>query len=326
MAQDKLPAPARGRLPALDSLRAFEAAARRLSFTQAAGELYVTQGAVSQRIKALEKDLEVQLFRRLTRRLELTPEGERLALGVREGLERIVNAIADVDSNAKGRALTVSVLPSFAARWLMPRLPRFHELHPEIDVQVVADGRPLDLDLTGLDTAIRFGHGKYPGLQTMHLMPDSIVPVCSPKLLADRTPIRTIADLMSLPLLHDTPTESDHSKSDWASWLAHVGAPPMQVQSGLRFNQADMVIEAAVLGLGVALARTSLLADDLTNGRLVYAYPQAAPTAFNYYFICRRRICGRPCVVRFREWLVAEVDRHAGSQVPASVQSLNIDA
>src|SRR5215469_7454612 len=224
------------RMPPLDSLRAFEAAARRLSFTQAAEELYVTQGAVSQRVKALENDLKVQLFRRLTRRLELTAEGERLALGVREGLERIVNAIADIDSQAKGRALTVSVLPSFAARWLMPRLPRFHELHPEIDVQVVADGRPLDLDLSGLDSAIRFGHGKYPGLQTVYLMPDSVVPVCSPKLLAGRAPIRTVADLMALPLLHDTPTESDHSKSDWASWLAHVGAPPVRLDSGLRFN------------------------------------------------------------------------------------------
>jgi len=295
------------RMPPLDALRAFEAAARRLSFTDAAEELHVTQGAVSQRIKALELSLGVRLFRRLTRQLELTPDGQRLARGVREGLSHIIKALADIDHKSVAGALTVSVLPSFARRWLLPRLPRFHRRHPEIDVQILAEGRTVDLNVTGLDAAIRFGHGRYPGLHAAYLMADSVVPVCSPNLLTEHpVKIEAAEDILSLPLLHDTPTETDHSKSDWVSWLTHLAVPPRRLTSGLRFDQADMVIEAAVLGLGVALARTSLIADEMTAGRLVYAYPRAAPTAFSYYFVSRPGCSSCPRVLRFREWLAEE--------------------
>jgi LysR family transcriptional regulator, glycine cleavage system transcriptional activator len=292
------------RLPPLDSLRAFEACARRLNFTEAAAELHVTQGAVSQRIKALEQILHIQLFRRLARRLELTRDGERLARGVRDGLTHIVDALAEINCRSETGTLTISVLPSFARRWLMHRLPRFHAIHREVELQVLAQGRLVDLNLTGLDAAIRFGHGKYPGLQTTYLMADSVVPVCSPQLIAQYPKIRTIKDLIALPLLHDTPTETDHSGSDWMSWLAHVGSPPMRLNLGQRYDQADLLIEAAVLGLGVALARTSLIGDDIAAGRLVCPIPQMAPTAYCYYFVCRS-----DCSLRashFRDWLMNE--------------------
>ena len=295
------------RMPALDALRAFEAAARRLSFTDAAEELHVTQGAVSQRIKALEMSLGVRLFRRLTRQLELTPGGQRLARGAHEGLCHIVRVMADIDHKSEAGALRVSVLPSFARRWLLPRLPRFHRRHPQIDVQILAERRTVDLNVMGLDAAIRFGHGRYPGLHAAYLMPDSVVPVCSPNLLAEqRVKIEGPGDVLSLPLLHDTPTETDHSKSDWGSWLTHLAVPPRHLTLGLRFDQADMVIEAAVLGLGVALARTSLIADEITAGRLVYAYRRTAPTAFSYYFLSRPGCCSYPRVSHFREWLTEE--------------------
>jgi LysR family glycine cleavage system transcriptional activator len=299
-------------LPPLDALRAFEAAARRLSFTEAAEELHVTQGAISQRVKALELDLGTPLFRRLTRRLELTPDGERLARGVREGLDHIVGALAGIDRNAVAGALTISVLPSFASRWLMPRLPLFHALHPEVELYVLAAAQPVDLNLNGIDGAIRFGHGRYPGLRATYLMADSVAPVCAPGLLERYPPIRTVGDLAALPLLHDTPTESDPSMSDWASWLTHVGAPPIRFSSGLRFNQADLTIEAAVRGLGVALARTSLIGDDLAQRRLVFAYPRAAPTAYTYYFVCRPESHSCPRITHFREWLMAEARVTAG--------------
>jgi len=299
------------RQPPLDSLRAFEAAARRLSFTEAAEELHVTQGAISQRVKSLELDLRVPLFRRLTRSLELTPWGERLFRGIRPGLDRIAHALAEFDQQSETGALTVSVLPSFARLWLLPRLPRFRELHPEIDVQVLADGQAVDLNLSGPDFAIRFGHGKYPGLAATYLMPDSVQPVCSPKLLASHPPIETVEDLVALPLIYDTPTETDHSKSDWRSWLTHLGAGAIALPPGLGFNQADLAIDAALLGLGVALARTSLIADELAAGRLVRAYPCAAPTAYAYYLLCRPWSAGRTRIAHFRDWLLGEANRVA---------------
>jgi LysR family transcriptional regulator, glycine cleavage system transcriptional activator len=296
----------RWRLPPLDSLRAFEAAARRLSFTAAAEELCVTQGAISQRIKALEYELRVSLFRRLPRRLELTPDGERLARGVRQGLDNIISAIGAIDRQSGAGVLTVSVLPSFARRWLMPRLPRFRDRYPEIEVQILAEGCPVDLAQSGLDAALRFGHGAYPGLHATQLMGDSVVPVCSPEFLARRGPIRSVDDLLALPLIHDTTTETDHSNSDWRSWLIHIGAGRHPPGAGLRFDQADLVVDAAVLGLGAALARTSLVAGELASGQLVRALPHATPTAFSYYLLCRPQSATCPRVSRFREWLVEE--------------------
>jgi len=299
----------RVRMPLLDALRVFEAAARHASFTRAAVELHVTPPAVSHRIKALESDLGFVLFRRLTRRLELTEAGLRLAAGVRDGLERITSAVHGLGTDSHAGPLTVSMLPSFASRWLIPRLPRFQRRHPEIEVRILAEDRQADLwSDGGPELAIRFGRGRYPGLWVLPLMPDSVIPVCSPYLFSRHGWIDGVDGLLSMPLLHDSAAEHDDSGSDWKSWLAHIGAPAddPRLAIGPRFSQAHLAIEAALLGQGVALARLSLLGADLASGRLISPLARSAPTAYRYFLVCRPEVAERSKTARFCEWLVAE--------------------
>jgi LysR family glycine cleavage system transcriptional activator len=307
----------RSRLPSLDALRVFEVAARHASFTRAAEELHVTQAAISHRIHALEAELGATLFHRLTRRLELTAEGERLAQGVRAGLERIVRAVSDLDRRSDAGPLTVSMLPSFASRYLIPRLPRFHRAYPEIEVRVLADGDSVDLIAdAGTDLAIRFGRGHYPGLAATLLMPDHVVPVCSPRLLEQYGPVDTVDELLDMPLLLDSAAERDDSGTGWKSWLAHIGAAvdDRRIEIGTRFSQAHLAIEAAVLGQGVALARTSLAGDDIASGRLVRPLRQSAPTAFKYFLVCRPEAAQWRKVACFSAWLIDEVKIAASQQ------------
>jgi len=307
----------RARLPALDALRVFESAARHLSFTRAAEELHVTQAAVSHRINALETELGLALFRRLNRRLELTEDGEGLVVGVREGLMRMVRAVAELDRRSESRPLAISVLPSFASRWLVPRLPRFHHAHPEIEVRVLADEHPVKLlDGHGAEVAVRFGLGNYPGLAVTPIIADSVGPVCSPLLLARYGFIDTVDALLDMPLLYDSVAERDDSGSGWATWLAHMGAPAdvACLANGPRMSQAHLAIEAALLGHGVALARTSLVGDDLAAGRLVRVLPQTAPTVFRYFFVSRPEVSERRRIAGFRDWLVAEMKRGTQTQ------------
>jgi LysR family glycine cleavage system transcriptional activator len=299
------------RMPSLDALRAFEVAARRLSFTAAADELCVTQGAVSQRIKALELELGVALFDRVRTGLVLTPQGEALAQGVRQGLHRIAVALDGLGEPGAGAVvegrLALSVLPSLASCWLMPRLPRFQARHPGIEVQVSADPQYIDLAARPeIDLALRFGDGNYPGLVSARLMGDSVTPVCSPSLLARVGAIDSVAALAGVPVLHDAPTESDASGSGWQSWLVHVGAPGLKLPAGQRFNQAALTLEAAALGLGVALARASLVAEHIAARRLVRLRLPSVPTAYSYYAVATPAAASRAPVQAMLEWLVAE--------------------
>jgi LysR family transcriptional regulator, glycine cleavage system transcriptional activator len=295
-----------GRLPSLDTLRVFSIAARHMSFTRAADELHLTQSAISHRVRALEEELGVPLFDRLPRRLELTRAGEVLAQGVDQAVADIARTIANLDLGDDGRRLSVTMLPSVASRWLVPRLPRFHALHPDIELQLIADPRLLDLRAARIDLAIRFGRGTYPGYAVTELMPDCVFPVCSPRLLAERGPVDTVEALLDLPRLHDSATERDGSGSDWRSWLNHVGCHDAPCDEGQRFSDAGLLIDAAVLGLGVALARASLVFDHVANETLICPLNLAAPTAFAYYLLClpeaeaiQRNAC-------FRDWLRAE--------------------
>jgi LysR family glycine cleavage system transcriptional activator len=306
MAMDK----PRLHMPPLDALRVFEAAARHASFTKAAAELCVTQAAVSHRIQALEASLGVALFRRLTRRIELTADGESLALGVRDGLARISRAVSDLDGRSDAGTLAVSTLPSFASRWLVRRLPRFRHAYPQIKVLVMADEEPVDFAaFGGAEVAVRFGQGRHPDLSTTLLAPDSVGPVCAPLLLGRYGAIETVDAMLDMPLLHDHVADRDDSGTGWKSWLAHVGAPSddPRLAVGPSFTQAHLAIEAALLGHGVALARTSLVADDLAAGRLVRVLPQTAPSAFQYYLVCRPEAAQIGKIVRFREWLVGQM-------------------
>src|SRR5260370_11451421 len=203
----------RGRLPSLDTLRVFSIAARHMSFTRAADELHLTQSAISHRVRALEEELGVPLSDRLPRRLELTRAGQALAQGVDQAVADIARTIANLDLGDDARRLSVTLLPSVASRWLVPRLPRFQALHPDIELQLIADPRLLDVRAARIDLAICFGRGTYPGYAVTKLMPDLVFPVCSPRLLAERGPLDTVAALLDLPLLHDPATEGDGSGS-----------------------------------------------------------------------------------------------------------------
>jgi len=293
------------RLPSLDSLRIFEVAARRLSFTEAANELFVTQSAVSQRVQSLESELGAALFDRTPRGLRLTRTGEHLADGVRRGIAFFALAVAGVHAHGPAGALDVTVLPSFASLWLLPRLPDFSRCNPEIEIRLHADGAVVDLRASDMDAAIRFGDGRYPGLVTTRLMGDFVVPACSPTLLAQLGPPRNVADLARLPLLHDAPTETDGSGSGWSAWLAYVGHDQVRLVAGMRLSQANLAIEAAVRGLGVALVRWTLAEEEFANGRLVRAWPHAAPTAYSYYFVCRSDALANVRICAFRDWLAA---------------------
>lgn len=294
------------RLPSLDGLRAFEVASRHLSFTDAAAELFVTQGAVSQRIKALEHELGVTLFRRSARGLSLTREGERLLQGVRIGLSHISDAVARLSAPADDGALTLSVLPSFAARWLIPRLHRLAERHPDLHVQVLAESALTDLHERRVHGALRFTRQPPRGLIATLLMHDTVAPVCSPGFLAQIGLVAAIGDLEHLPILHDSSTEGDGSGTDWWSWLAYVGHDGLRLPSGQGFSQADLTIEAAASGLGIALARTSLVLADLTANRLVRLPFPAMPTPYSYYLLCLPEMEADPRIVQLREWLLAE--------------------
>lgn len=295
------------RLPSLDSLRVFEAAARHLSVTKASEELHVTQSAISHRISALEDELGTRLFRRFTRRLELTPAGETLAAGMRRGLAEITRAVAALDDKPNAGALTVSVLPSFATRWLVPRLVRFRGLYPDIGVRIAADASVVDLNSGRADLAVRFGTGRYPGLHVTPMMDDAVFPVCSSQLLTEIGPIDQPGDIARFPLLHDDAAEKDGSGADWRSWLQHVGAADVPCDEGQRFNQAVLTLEAAAAGLGLALARRSLVTTDLVTGRLIRVLPHEAPTAFSYYIVCLPANAERPPIAIFRNWLLSEV-------------------
>ncbi|HEX6978461.1 MAG TPA: transcriptional regulator GcvA [Alphaproteobacteria bacterium] len=297
------------RLPSLDSLRVFEAAARHLSLTKASDELHVTQSALSHRIQALEAELGITLFRRYARRIELTPAGEILAAGVRRGLGEIMRALASIDPAGATTSLTISVLPSFATRWLIPRLGRFRSEHPEIDVRIAADPALVDFHKGNADLGIRFGRGRYPGLHTQLLMADAVFPVCSPDFRRRMGDLARPDDLLRCTLLHDEAAESDGSGADWVSWFRHVGVHYPGADDGPRFNQAILALEAAASGLGVALARKSLVAGDLESGRLVRLWPEEAPTVFSYYIVCLPERVERGSTAIFIEWL----RREAGS-------------
>lgn len=305
------------RLPSLDSLRVFEAAARHLSLTKASAELHVTQSAVSHRIQALEAELGHKLFRRYTRRLELTSEGVTLSAGLTRGLAEITRALDSLDGRAAVNTINVSVLPSFATRWLVPRLPRFRQQHPEIEVRIAAEEELADLRAGRVDLAVRFGTGRYPGLHVVRLMSDSIFPVCSPRLLAELGPVAAPRDLARFTLLHDDVAENDSSGTGWRTWLSHFGITDLSLSEGPRFNQAGLTLEAAASGMGIAMARKSLVAGDFEAGRLVRALPYEAPTAYAYYLVCLPENANRRGLSRFRDWLIGETDEpDAGEPVP----------
>lgn len=291
-------------LPSLNGLRAFEAAARHLSFTRGGAELSVTQAAVSHQVRALEDQLGVRLFRRGGRALTLTEEGQLYFPSVRDALDSLDAATARLRQSDVHRTLTVSVLPSFAARWLVPRLGRFREAHPEIDVRVAPDPALVDFARRDVDIGIRYGRGRYAGLVAYRLLDEEVFPMCSPRLLEGEHPLSEPADLRHHTLLHD------ETRGDWRTWLLAVGLQDaVDPRRGPIFVDSSMLVQAAVDGQGVALARRVIAADDLAAGRLVRVFEQPLPFDFAYHLVIPENRTQQPKIAAFREWILEEAQR-----------------
>lgn len=290
------------RLPPLNALRTFEAAARHLSFTKAADELFVTQAAVSHQIRTLEEHLGTPLFRRMNRALMLTDEGQALLPAVREAFDRLSAGVRHVQDLCCGGALTISTTPSFAASWLVGRLARFQALHPEIELQLSATARLVDFAREDVDCSIRYGMGDWPGLVAQRLFQTALVPVCSPLLLDGPNPLRRPQDLMRHTLLH-TLDEPD----DWRLWLRAAAVDGVDPTRGLKFDSVPLVVQAAISGAGVGIGRRQLVEAELAAGRLVAPFDLELPDECAYYFVAPEGTADQPKVVAFRTWLLAEV-------------------
>jgi LysR family glycine cleavage system transcriptional activator len=299
----------RRRLPPLNALRAFEAAARHLNFSRAAEELSVTPGAVSQQIQNLEDYVGAALFKRTPKGLLLTDAAQTALPALREAFDRLAEAASLLTAPVDGRRLTITAAPSFAAKWLVPRLGKFEEAHPQVDVWLSAGMELVDLSAGEVDLAIRYGSGRYPGLEVTSLMSETVLAVASPDLLA-RTPLNEPADLLNHILLHDGSAELDASCPDWAMWLAARGLKTVDGSRGPRFNQSSLVIEAAVNGRGVALAKRTLAQADLEAGRLVAPLQIATAVDFAYYLVHPKAKGRLPQVKAFVAWITAEAEAH----------------
>jgi len=303
------------RLPALSALRAFEAAARHLSFKNAAAELCVTPAAVSQQIKSLETDLGVPLFRRLPRALELTAHGVAMLPKVMEGFACLAAAV-EATRSADGGLLTVHAPPSLALRWLVPRLARFAVAHPDVALRLASDvsnidgmggGPAADLRDSGSEVAIRFGAGHYAGFSCELILAPDYVLVCSPELLARIGPLLKPADIGDQVLIHDESIPDEEKRPSWREWFRLAGVPDAGATRGPRFSSAALVLEAVLGGQGMALTLRPLVEADVASGRLVIPFGTSLPSRYAYYLVIPEAISGRPAVQAFREWLLREV-------------------
>lgn len=287
------------RLPPLDSLRFFEATARRLSVRSAAQELNVTAGAVSQQVRKLEGFLGCSLFDRLPRGLALTSAGDDYYTACQEALAVISRATHKAKSAAQ-RIVLVSCTPSFASQWLVPRLRDFMRAQPKIDVHVSTTNRVVDMLSEGVHFAVRHGHGAYPGLQSEALVDDDLVAVCSPRLIAPRR-VATAKDVEAATLLHD-----EH-RGDWRLWLESAGMDPLQAERGVVFVDSNAAIESALAGNGIALVREPLARRDLDTRRLVIVKAPPLRTRLAYHLVYRREALDEPQLRSFRDWVVAKM-------------------
>jgi len=299
----------RRRLPPLNALRAFEAAARHLNFSRAADELSVTPGAVSQQIQNLEDYVGAALFKRTPKGLLLTDAAQTALPALREAFDRLAEAASLLTAAVDGRRLTLTAPPSFAAKWLVPRLGAFEQAHPQVDVWLSAGIELVDLTAGEVDVAIRYGSGRYPGLEVKRLIGETVIPVISPE-FAKEQPLDSPEDLKNHVLLHDGSPDLDDSCPDWPMWLAARGLRGVDGNRGPRFNQSSLVIEAAVNGRGVALAKRTLAQADLDAGRLVAPLQISTAVDFAYYLVHSKAKGRLPQVKAFIGWIEAEALAH----------------
>ncbi len=293
-------------LPSLNALRAFEAAGRHLSFTRAAQELHVTPAAVGQQVRALESTLDTRLLQRVNRTLVLTEAGHALLPGLGDAFQRLHQVVQDFRRRDLERPLTVTVPPSFAATWLVPRLTAFRRHCPDIEVRIDASNRLVDLLTEDVDIGIRYGAGQYPGLHAERLLHEEAFPVCSPALLEGEHPLRTPEDLRYHELLHVDDAVSTDFWPNWEVWLHCAGVGHLAGRKGLQFSDTGMALQMAVKGRGVALGSRVLASGDLAAGRLVRPFDLGMSMDFAYWLVCPLAVTDTPRVLAFREWVMGE--------------------
>ena len=298
------------RLPPLNAVKAFEAAARHGSFTRAANELHVTQAAVSHQVKQFEDWLGLKLFERSGHALTLTAAGKRYLPQLSAALDALAAATAQLTDDALAGPLRISVLPSFAGKWLLPRLGRFRAVHPSIDLQISTSASLCDFSRDDVDLGIRSGLGRWPGLQADLIAREWLAPLCSPALLAKGAPLHTPSDLRLHTLLHDRPADL------WPRWLEVAGAAEVDARPGPGFTDSGLVLQAALDGHGVALGRLFLAADDMRAGRLVQPFPHRLPNDYSYWLVYPKSAAGKPRLAAFRRWLLDEAASCADTPAP----------
>ena len=298
------------------ALRVFEAAARHLSFTRAAEELFITPAAVSQQIKTLEHQLGIKLFNRHNRGLSLTDEAQAGLPALIRGFENLSNSVQQIRNTNRNSSLTVWMAPSFASKWFIPRLQRFSEAHPNIDLNISASPNLVDSNSArntipaenfyrdNVDVAIRFGKGDYPGCRVDKLFPVYAIPLCSPKLMQGDHPLKKPEDLRFHTLLHDDTRYE--GRPDWATWLKAANVSGVDSSRGVHFNHGSLAINSAINGQGVVLSMKVLASGDLAAGRLVVPFDIGLPLEYAYYLITLEEFTDHPHTAAFRDWLLAE--------------------
>jgi LysR family glycine cleavage system transcriptional activator len=293
------------RLPPLTALRAFEAAARRMSFAKAADEMGVTPAALSYQIKQLEEHLGLKLFQRMNRAVALTEAGRALRPGVADGFEALRGAVRALDALRDDRGLVVTAGPAFTAKWLAPRVFEFVASRPDVEVRIVASLRLLDFERDGVDAAIRFALQDTPGLFIETLIRDRLTPLCAPALAETLT---SPDALRAAPLIHDDSMAALGWSPEWGDWLAAAGVAHDGWRKGLRFSNMDQALAAAAEGGGVALGRVSMAEAELRQGRLAAPFDLAIDPEAHFHFVCPAGAETRPAMAAFRGWLRAEVE------------------
>lgn len=291
-------------LPHVNSLRVFEAVARHMSFSRAAAELNLTPSALSHQIRTLEDHFGQPLFKRMNRSIALTQAGRRLLPGVEQGLLLLNDAVAELAAPHSDTRLVVSTGPAFAAKWLVPRLHRFVDAHPDIEILVSANMKNIDFVTGDADVGIRFGLGDYDGLEAEPLLEETATPACTPEIAARLT---SPAALAGASLLHDDSIRHLPDVPGWADWLAAAGASSVDPSRGLRFNHAEHALDAAAAGAGVVLARQSLAAGDIRIGRLVTPFALKLPIRPRFHLVGLPATFRRRAAATFRDWVRQEI-------------------
>ncbi|KHK49018.1 LysR family transcriptional regulator [Ralstonia sp. A12] len=294
----------------LNALRAFEASARHQSFSAAATELNVTPAAVGQLVRSLEEALGTPLFHRSSggrARLVATEAAERALPDIRAGFDRLSIGLERLKEASPNGVLTVTVSPAFAAKWLLPRIDRFQAAWPDTDVRLDTNLKPVDFIAQRVDIGVRYGAGNWAGLVAEKLMDEEIYPVCSPELLRQKRRLRSPTDLAKETLIHDLSVDSHEGFASWDAWLEKAGVTTVTTKRGMRINNSAAVLQAAIDGHGVALARSVMARDDLAAGRLVRLFPEVEfVSALAYYVVYRSESASLPRLEAFREWLLSE--------------------